>query len=442
MANQRGLASRTTAILILIRILDDQRHFDSLTDESHGLVSYLKLEMRDRALVKAMVSVALRRLGQIDDALSRLHKRPPPHKARWLIHCLRIAAAQILFLDVPDHAAISLAVASVKADRRTNRFTSFANALLRRLSREKSTILEDQDECSLNMPSWFRDRLTGYYSRQTTMDIGRMHLMLPNLDISVKKDPDFWAQALQATLLPTGSLRRPMTSAITKLEGFGEGAWWVQDSAASLPVRLFGDLSACSALDLCAAPGGKTAQLILAGAQVTAIEKSPRRLQRLQENLDRLRLDARLVTADFLDWKTDETFDVVLLDAPCSASGTIRRHPDILWTKTQAHIQQLVKLQKTMLAHAVRFVKPEGILIFTNCSIDPAEGEFLCRELCNENDRLQLIPINENEVFGMSEWISPQGYLRTLPCMMKQEPEAQGGMDGFFAARFRIMPQL
>jgi 16S rRNA (cytosine967-C5)-methyltransferase len=211
----------------------------------------------------------------------------------------------------------------------------------------------------------------------------------------------------------------------------------VQDAAASLPARLLGDVAGKTVADLCAAPGGKTAQLVLTGADVTAIDASKNRLTRLAHNLERLRLEAKIVQADILNYAPDELFDAILLDAPCSSTGTVRRHPDVPWTKSPADIEKLAALQARMLAAAVRLVKPGGRIVFSNCSLDPSEGEELYRAFLAGTTNVEHEPIRPGEIAGADEFLTGEGTLRTTPADMQLGSPGISGLDGFFAARFR-----
>jgi 16S rRNA (cytosine967-C5)-methyltransferase len=243
-----------------------------------------------------------------------------------------------------------------------------------------------------------------------------------------------WCDRLGATLLPTGSLRLPLDGLIESLPGFAEGAWWVQDAAAALPARLLGDVAAKRVIDLCAAPGGKTAQLVQAGAEVTAVDRSPARNKRLHENLARLDLAAQIVVADAAEW-THDAFDAVLLDAPCTATGTIRRHPDIAWLKQEQDITTLTALQDRLLRRATSLLKPGGTLVYCTCSLEPEEGELAIARLLAGESALRRAPIMGSEVAGRAELITPAGDLRTLPCHLPHADPRMAGMDGFFAAR-------
>jgi 16S rRNA (cytosine967-C5)-methyltransferase len=258
----------------------------------------------------------------------------------------------------------------------------------------------------------------------------------PALDLTVKNDPEHWANALGGRVLPTGSVRAIVHGPISQLPGYADGTWWVQDAAAALPAKLLGDVRGLAVADLCAAPGGKTAQLAAAGARVVAVDRAPERLERLQQNLTRLQLTAETVAADVTEWQAGP-FDAVLLDAPCSSTGTIRRHPDIPWLKRAADITALAVLQRRLVARAAQLTKPGGVLVYCTCSLEPEEGIEVVRDLLNETPGLIRRAISAGEVHGHSEWLTADGDLRTLPCHLPDLDSRMAGLDGFYAARLQ-----
>lgn len=436
--NVPGLAARKTAARLLAAVVDARTPLDGLTDNEHGHPQYMSLDMRDRALVRAILATALRHRITIGTLVSRRLDKPLPANATALSHILHVAAAQILFLDIPDSAAVDIAVTHAKSDPRTVRFSGLVNAVLRALVRTKETELAKTLAATDDAPEWFRSRLIEAYGGDDAHSILVAHRLEAPVDITVKSDPTMWAERLGGITLPTGSVRlEKLAAAVTELPGFKDGAWWVQDTAASLPAQLLGDIKGLSVADLCAAPGGKTAQLILAGASVTAIDTSKNRLARLRQNLDRLGLSADVVQADLLKFEPKELFDAVLLDAPCSSTGTVRRHPDVPWSKTPDDIVKLAELQRRLLAKAVAITKPGGTIVFSNCSLDPIEGEGLLSAFLAETPGLRLDPISISEVAGIAPFVTEQGTLRTTPAGLKLGSASLSGLDGFFAARLR-----
>jgi 16S rRNA (cytosine967-C5)-methyltransferase len=322
-----------------------------------------------------------------------------------------------------------------RGDDRAQAFSGLANAVLRRISAEKATRLAAVP-ADADTPSWLMARWRKTYGEKTAEAMAAALRVEPSLDLSVKADAPAWAERLGGRVLSTGSVRLASHGPIRELAGFEEGAWWVQDAAAALPARLLGKVEGLRIADLCAAPGGKTAQLASAGAIVTAVDRSDVRLARLRENLKRLRLDAKVVAADILSWP-GEAFDGVILDAPCSATGTIRRHPDVAWAKTPADIVAVADLQRRLLARAAEWVKPGGLLVYCTCSLEPEEGEAQIAAFLEKQPSFRIEPVTAAEIGAPAEAILPEGTLRTLPSMLPDADPVLAGMDGFFAARLR-----
>ena len=428
-----GLAPRAAAARLLAQVLDDRRSLSALLDGGDPL--YAELPTRDRALARAIVATALRRHGEIAAVLDRLIARHPP-AAGNLMRIVEIAAAQVLFMDVADHAAVSLAIDQVAADRDARRYKSLANAVLRRLAREREALTAGLDADGLDTPDWLWRRWCAAYGETAARRIAAAHRQEPPLDLSVKSDPDAWAVRLGGAVLSTGTVRTVAAGPLEEMPGFADGAWWVQDAAGALPARLFGDLAGKRVADLCAAPGGKTAALCNAGAAVTAVDVSADRVTRLSANLARLGFAAETVVADVLQWTPSEPFDAVLLDPPCTATGTIRRHPDIAWLKRPSDIAPLAEKQACMLDRAVELLKPGGTLVYCTCSLEPEEGENQCAAAL---DRLpvRLVPIAAGEIGGIGEAIAGNGAIRTLPYHLAGPTPRLSGLDGFFVMRLR-----
>ncbi len=433
-----GLPARRTAARLLAAVIDARTPLDGLTDAEHGHPQFRALDDRDRALVRAILVSALRFRCTIEALLAKRLERPLPANATTLSHILHVAAAQILFLDTPDSAAVDLAVSHAKLDPRTARFSGLVNGLLRRLSREKERALPAALAQTTDAPTWFSERLTEAYGAERAAAILAAHRHEPPIDFTVRSDPERWAETFGGIVLPTGSVRvATLPSRVSDLPGYAEGEWWVQDAAASLPARLFGNVAGLHVADLCAAPGGKTAQLALAGARVTAIDSSKNRLERLAGNLARLKLEAKIVPADILEFRPAGLYDAVLLDAPCSSTGTVRRHPDVPWTKSPKDVAKLADLQERMLAAALTLVRPGGRIVFSNCSLDPLEGETLRTRMLAALPDLLDDPVRAGEVASADPHLTAQGTVRTTPAGLDLGDPALSGMDGFFAARFR-----
>ena len=429
-----GLAARRLAADILDAVLRRRRPLDDELDSAATRAALAGLPERDRALTRALVATVLRRLGSLRHLLGLFLDHGAPKEAPRVETALLLGAAQILLLDVPDHAAVDLAVRLTQADRHAARYAGLVNAVLRRLAREGAERLAGLDAAVLDTPEWLMARWIATYGEATARAIAAANSREPALDLTVKSDPELWAARLGGRVLPTGTVRVITHGAITALPGFAEGAWWVQDAAAALPVRLLGDVSGLRVADLCAAPGGKTAQLAAAGARVTAVDRAPARLSRVRENLTRLSVQAELVSADVAEW-TAEPFDAVLLDAPCSSTGTIRRHPDVPWLKGPADIAKLAGLQHRLIERAAALTKPGGTLVYCTCSLEPEEGEHIVADLLAHEPSLRHAPIAAAEVFGCGEFITKEGDLRTLPCHFPDAESRLAGLDGFYAAR-------
>jgi 16S rRNA (cytosine967-C5)-methyltransferase len=422
------LAARVIALDILRGVLRKNLPLDDVFDAHPKLAD---LEPRDRGFVRMLVSTVLRRLGQIDALIFACLKEPGLPKA--VVHdVLRLGAAQIVFLGTPAHAAVDTTVELAVASE-APQYKGLINAVMRRLAREGAELVKAQDAGRLNAPDWLWLSWRKAYGTGRARGIVDAHLHEAPLDITVKSDPQGWAERLEATVLPTGSLRRAAGGSVTELPGFDEGAWWVQDLAASLPAKLMGDIKGKRVYDLCAAPGGKTAQLCAAGADVVAIDRSAKRLERVGENLARLNLTAELITADAATWDPLEPAEAILLDAPCTATGAIRRHPDVMRLKSAEDVAKLAKAQGRLLAHAVDLLMPGGILVYCTCSIQPEEGEAQIDRLLSRDSRVERVPVTPDELEGLKELINERGEVRSLPGMLAD----QGGIDGFFVARLR-----
>ena len=433
-----GLAARRIAADILDGVLHKRRTLDEQLDGAAAHPGLKTLSDRDRALMRRLVATILRRLGTLGHVLSRLLDRGIPTDAPRAQSALLIGAAQILWMDVPDHAAVDLSVRLVQSDRRAAKYAGLVNAVLRRCAREGQPLIDEVRSKTLDIPEWLLARWIAHYGESVARDIALALGHEPSLDITVKSDSPQWATRLHGETLPTGTVRTLLQGSVTMLPGFVEGQWWVQDAAAALPARLFGDVAGKTIADLCAAPGGKTAQLVHAGARVTAVDRSPGRMARLRDNLARLELAAETVVTDAAEWpgaSTGNGFDGILIDAPCSSTGTIRRHPDVAWLRQEADIGALVGLQKRLLQRAVGLLKAGGTLIYCTCSLEPEEGEQAISALLATESAMRRAPVGASEVAGLDQILTPEGDLRTLPCHLPHQDPRLGGLDGFYAAR-------
>ncbi len=432
-----GLAARRIAADILDGVLHKQRTLDDQLDGAGAHPGLKSLADRDRALMRRLVATILRRLGTLGHLLSRLLDRGIPTDAPRAQSALLIGAAQILWMDVPDHAAVDLSVRLVQSDRRAAKYAGLVNAVLRRCAREGQPLIDEVKAQTLDIPPWLLARWIAAYGESTAREMATAIGHEPSLDITVKSDAQHWATRLHGATLPTGTVRTLLQGSVTMLPGFSEGQWWVQDAAAALPARLFGDASGKTIVDLCAAPGGKTAQLAHAGARVTAVDRSPARMARLRDNLARLSLQADTVVTDAAEWAGGENggYDGVLVDAPCTSTGTIRRHPDVAWLRQEGDIAALSALQKRLLQKAVALLKPGGTLVYCTCSLEPEEGEQAIATLLASETEVRRAPIDASEVAGLREIVTADGDLRTLPCHLPHDDPRLGGLDGFYAAR-------
>ncbi len=433
-----GLPARRLAADILDGVLRRHRPLDELIDLAAN-PALAALADRDRALVRHLAATVLRRLGTLRHMLGLFLDRGLPADAPRAETALLIGMAQILWLDVPDHAAVDLAVRVAQADRRAARYSGLVNAVLRRVARDGAKHLAGVDTTLLDTPNWLMGRWAATYGTQTARAIAAANAQEPALDLTVKSDPAAWAAQLGGRVLATGTVRALVHGPVSGLAGYHEGAWWVQDAAAALPARLLGDVRCQSVADLCAAPGGKTAQLAAAGARVVAVDRAQSRIDRVAVNLKRLGLTAEIVTDDILApdlarWPMRE-FDAVLLDAPCSATGTIRRHPDVPWRKQADDIATLAAIQRAMLARAAELIRPGGLLVYGTCSLEPEEGIEVVADLLARDSRFRRRPISATEINGLAEMLTPDGDLRTLPCHLADPDPRMAGLDGFFAAR-------
>jgi 16S rRNA (cytosine967-C5)-methyltransferase len=416
------LAARRAAITLLEAALERRAGLD----EASASGSLSGLDGRDRAFARALTLSTLRRLGVIDRLLAPKLSREPPPRVRSL---LRLGVAQLFWFDTPDHAAVSTSVALADKDKGTRAFKGLVNAILRGLLRDGPPAPDPEALA----PPWLLARWTSAYGAETARAIAAEIAGEPATDLTVRANDDIevLGAELEATALPGGTLRVPRRGDPSLWPGFAEGRWWVQDAAAAIPARLLHVNAEQTALDLCAAPGGKTLQLAAAGARVVAIDRSAARLARVGENLERMSLAAEVVTADAAAWADERTFDAVLLDAPCSATGTFRRHPDVLWAARVGDIAKLAAVQSRLLDSAARRVAPGGRLVYCVCSLEPEEGEAQVRAFLSRNPGFVTDPAAAGEGGAPEASLTAEGWLRLLP------HQREGGQDGFFVARLK-----
>jgi 16S rRNA (cytosine967-C5)-methyltransferase len=393
---------------------------------------------RDRAMANRLITTALRRQGQLNFILHALLDKGMPGKSGTFEAVLRLSVAQLIFLpDLGAHSALFLAVEAIKRDPKARHLAGLMNAVLRtaQANSAKFSMLSDD----LLLPETFGDTWLAAYGDAAIIAFEAALLAGAPLDLTLKHDDLDLRERLGAVPLMADSVRIDIRDKpVEALPGFAEGEWWVQDAAASIPARLLDLPAGTRVLDLCAAPGGKTAQLIKAGYAVTALDSDPKRMERLAGNLERLRYSAATVVADAATYAPEEPFAGIVLDAPCSATGTFRRHPEVLWHRSLSDIAGRVRLQRNLLRNAARCLAPGGVLIYCVCSLEPDEGEAQADWVLANLSDLESLPITASEVPGLPQALTPAGTVRTHPGMA---PGAQnGGMDGFFVARFRRRP--
>ncbi len=425
-----GLPARERALAILSTVLRKRRPLDAVMAE---IADAPGLAPRDAAFARAIASETLRRFGQLE-ALIRVFvpKAPPPHKAGPTLEILLQGACELLFLKVAPHAAVDAANRLAQGDAKAVHFKGLINAVLRRVAAEGEAIVTSQD-LALNAPSWLWERWRANFGEEAARAILAAQLKTPPLDLTLKEDTSY-PDIEGAEKIAPFRLRLSEPGRVTELPGFAEGAWWVQDFAASLPVRLIGNVAGKSVIDLCAAPGGKTLQLASLGAHVTAVDSSAERLALVKENLARAGLTAELISADARDANLPKA-GLVLLDAPCSATGTIRRHPDLPWIKSLADIGICSALQEELLDAAAELTLPGGTLLYAVCSLEPEEGREQVGAFLRRRKDFSRIPARPEDVFDAA-FISEEGDLTTFPSHWAEK----GGMDGFFAARLDRTP--
>lgn len=431
-ANGAGTkSSRTVAVRTLMAVTLKSRPFDIALDE---MTREAKLDPRDRAFAFNLVMLSLRQLGALRYVMGALLDRGLPKNATWTEAALVTGLAQILFMRTADHAAVNETVDMIKAlDGKEKGFAGLVNAILRQAIRKRDEILKDLSGApERNLPQWLRESWTSSYGKPTMQAIAATLATNPPLDISLKpgEDANAWAEKLDGQLLPTGSIRRTATE-VMALDGYGDGAWWIQDMAAAIPATLLGDVSGKLVLDLCAAPGGKTMQLAAAGASVIAVDRSKNRMGRLKANLKRTGLSAEVVIDNAAAYTPTAPVDHILVDAPCSATGTLRRNPDVLWTKTSDDVAKLANLQSAILAHAFGLLPVGGTLVYCVCSLEKSEGPDQITHFLGATKNAKRVPITDQDVGGMGELVTLAGDLLCLPSHYSET----GGMDGFYAAR-------
>ena len=406
-----GLTARNAGLALLGAVLGEGRLLSQVLADSAGPLA--GLTPSDRARAQRLAAQVLRQIEPVDRLLAPSLRKSPPLA---VMNILRLAVVE-LASGAAAHGVVNTAVETTRRGNRTGHLAGLVNAVLRAVPADPKLNGPVQ-----RLPRWLRQPLVQTYGRDAVSAIEAVQALAPPLDLTLRGD----AEHPDGITLPTGSLRLAEPGQISALPGYSAGGWWVQDAGAALAVRLLAPMPGERVLDLCAAPGGKTMQLAAAGAEVTALDISEPRMARVAENLARTGLTARLVLADALHWQPDTLFDAVLLDAPCSATGTIRRHPDLPFVKDGSELAELVPLQAAMIDRALGFLKPGGRLVYCTCSLLPDEGE---RQLTAVLERHPALSVIRPSLPGVEPgWITPEGGLRLRPDYWADT----GGMDGFF----------
>ncbi len=417
-----GEEARLAAGVLLNAALEGRSGLDA----AQAFREFAALPGPDRAFARAVAMAALRRLGEIDQILDRRLNKAPPLAVRTI---LRIALAQTLVLETPAFAAVSTAVKLAERDPKTRPYKNLVNAVLRGIDRDGPGLTTAES----NLPDWLAARWRATWGEPTLAGLALAAREEPATDLSVKPglDSAAVAEAVEGEALPGGTIRTGRRGDIAGWPGFEDGHWWVQDAAAALPVRLLAPKAGEAVVDFCAAPGGKTLQLAAAGAEVVALDRSDKRLERLRANLARTGLSAEVVAVPAEDWDDPRTFDAVLLDAPCTATGTFRRNPEVLRATRPADVAKLADVQHRLLDAAAERVKPGGRLVYCVCSLEREEGETQVIAFLRRNQAFKTAPAVPSEIGAPEEALTPEGWLRVLPSMWAEK----GGLDGFFIAR-------
>ena len=417
-----GVEARIAAGILLNAALERRNGLD----EAMASAELKSLPGPDRAFARAVAMAALRRLGEIDAILNRRLQKSPPEAVRTI---LRVSLAQTLALETPAFAAVSTAVKLAERDAKTRPYKALVNAVLRGIEREGPGLTTAES----NLPDWIAARWKQTYGEAALAAIALAARDEPPTDLSLKPSEDAaaLAEALAGQVLTGGTVRAGVRGDVAAWPGYETGGWWVQDAAAAVPARLLAAKAGETVLDMCAAPGGKTLQLAATGATVTALDRSEPRLRRLRQNLERTGLAAEIVVTPGEDWEDDRTFDAVLLDAPCTATGTLRRNPEVLRATKPADVAKLADVQHRLLDAAAERVAPGGRLVFCVCSLEREEGETQIIAFLRRNLAFRTVPADPATVGAPQEALTPEGWLRILPSMWAET----GGVDGFFAAR-------
>ena len=418
---------RFVAIDILNEILGNKKSFHEL--KALGILKNLK--PNEKAFVQRLVMDTLRNLDRCDRLLEKYLKKDPKLKVK---NILRLGVTELV-TGGASHAIVNEAVSYADSNKITRPMKGLVNAVLRKLSSYETEDWNKYESIS-RLPEWLRGPLINAYGKSAVIEIEKIQSLTPPIDITLK-DPSKihnWAKALEGRIVFQESIRLESGRQISALPGFKEGDWWVQDTAASIPVRLLENLSGKKVLDLCAAPGAKTLQLASLGAAVTAVDISANRLELLKDNLDRCELTANVIESDAFN--ITDKFDIILLDAPCSATGTIRRHPDLVHCKDGSNFFELIEIQSKLLDHASSILEDNGLIVYVTCSLLPDEGECQIEEFLDRNDQFTIKKPNGIEKFIPEAWVLSSGDIRITPASSNEED----GLDGFYICYLQKKP--
>lgn len=423
-----GLPARSIAIKILIEVLEQSIPLDDALNKSLKTGSPLsKMQKEDRSFCRVLISSTLRNLSEIDYILNKFLTKPLSKSPPRIQMILRIGITQLLYLKTPGHAATNTSV-----ELGGKKWKGLINAIMRGILREEENVKKFKTEAP-KIPKWLAERWKKDWPKQYEY-IEKSHLSLsPPIDICVKSNPEIWAEKLDGLVVANKTVRLQNVGLISDLEGYDNGDWWVQDFSSQTPINIFDIKIGEEVLDLCAAPGGKTAQLISLGAKVTSIDGNKKRIARLDENLKRLNFNSSIFHSDIRSYESEKKWSKIILDAPCSSTGTLRRHPDIMHIKKESDIRSLTKLQSELLLSAWKFLANEGHLIYCTCSLEKEEGENQILKFVNENKNAEIDKIKSGEAAELKELITKEGFLRIFPNHLNEI----GGTDGFFIAKLK-----
>lgn len=432
-----GTLPRALARDALVGVLSRRETLDEQWPQLFSRPDAIEADPRDRALARMIATTALRQLGILRAVVAACLQRPLKGRAETVEPILITGAAELLFLENPAHAVVDSAVRLAKARNETRPYGALVNGVLRRIGREQNTLLSPLDPAKLNTPPWLWQRWVQNYGEERTRSIAAQHAAIPSLDLTLRENPEEWADKLSGRSIGPQTVRLRPSGRIEALDGYDDGLWWVQDAAAALPARLLLPAPGMVVADLCAAPGGKTAQLAASGATVHAVDISAKRLKTLRENMDRLGLEVAIHEADAAKWQPAEPLDAILVDAPCSATGTIRRNPDTAWLKRETDIGKLGRVQAKLLDHAATLIKSGGTLVYCTCSLEPEEGEEQITAFLHRHPDFMRDAIAAADVPGFENAITPLGELRVLPTALPDEDPVLSGASGFHIARLK-----